>query len=309
MVAFGRPFYHGGLINRRTVLRALYGQLVYLHLGASEQKLDRIRESVLRLTRAGTQAGWRDRRRGPRADRRPDHLRRGRRPHRPAPRRGPPRRDRLGVAGGDRRPTRPLPRGGRVHRQPGQRRRGRPLHGHDGVLRLRGVQGRGDASPGGRDRASTWPTRTPTATPTPTCRCWRLSATRSPSTPTGCSPLRPRARLRDPALQPDRQPLERGCATGSARSRRAPGHRGRPPGAVALGVGAAAAGWWLGSRRQGAAEAAQPPATAQAAVSRRERLAAMAPRATSRASDHELLDHGTDRSELRSGLDRSRRCE
>ena len=53
MVAFGRPLYRGGLINRRTVLRALYGQLVYLHLGASEQKLERIRESVLRLTR-----GW-----------------------------------------------------------------------------------------------------------------------------------------------------------------------------------------------------------------------------------------------------------
>jgi len=56
MVAFGRPLYHGGLINRRTVLRALYGQLVYLHLGASEQKLDRIRESVLRLTRGWEQA-------------------------------------------------------------------------------------------------------------------------------------------------------------------------------------------------------------------------------------------------------------
>ena len=54
MVAFGRPFYHGGLINRRTVLRALYGELVYLHLGASEQRLNRIRESVLRLIK-----GWR----------------------------------------------------------------------------------------------------------------------------------------------------------------------------------------------------------------------------------------------------------
>ena len=53
MVAFGRPFYHGGLINRRTVLRALYGELVYLHLGASEQKLNRIRESVLKLIK-----GW-----------------------------------------------------------------------------------------------------------------------------------------------------------------------------------------------------------------------------------------------------------
>jgi HAD superfamily hydrolase (TIGR01490 family) len=53
MVAFGRPLYHGGLIARRTVLRLLFGQLVYLHLGANEQKLARIRESVLRLTK-----GW-----------------------------------------------------------------------------------------------------------------------------------------------------------------------------------------------------------------------------------------------------------
>jgi HAD superfamily hydrolase (TIGR01490 family) len=53
IVAFGRPFYRGGLITRRTVLRALYGQLVYLHLGASEERLERIRESVLKLTK-----GW-----------------------------------------------------------------------------------------------------------------------------------------------------------------------------------------------------------------------------------------------------------
>jgi HAD superfamily hydrolase (TIGR01490 family) len=53
MAAFGRPLYHGGLINRRTVARAIYAQLVYLHLGASEEKLDRIRESVLNLTK-----GW-----------------------------------------------------------------------------------------------------------------------------------------------------------------------------------------------------------------------------------------------------------
>src|SRR5580658_11026862 len=53
MAAFGRPLYNGGLIKRRTVIRALYAQLVYLHLGASEQRLERIRESVLQLTR-----GW-----------------------------------------------------------------------------------------------------------------------------------------------------------------------------------------------------------------------------------------------------------
>jgi HAD superfamily hydrolase (TIGR01490 family) len=53
MAAFGRPLYHGGLINRRTVLRALYAQLVYLHLGADDERLERIRESVLQLTK-----GW-----------------------------------------------------------------------------------------------------------------------------------------------------------------------------------------------------------------------------------------------------------
>ncbi len=53
MAAFGHHFYRGGLISRATVVRALASQLVYLHLGASEQKLARIRESVLKLTK-----GW-----------------------------------------------------------------------------------------------------------------------------------------------------------------------------------------------------------------------------------------------------------
>ena len=53
MMAFGKPFYREGLIGRRTILRGIYAQLIYLHIGASEQKLDRIRESVLVLTR-----GW-----------------------------------------------------------------------------------------------------------------------------------------------------------------------------------------------------------------------------------------------------------
>ena len=33
MVAFGRPFQRAGLLSRWLVLRALYGQLVYLYLG------------------------------------------------------------------------------------------------------------------------------------------------------------------------------------------------------------------------------------------------------------------------------------
>lgn len=53
MVAFGRPFYREGLISRSLVVRSLWAQLVYMHLGASEEKLARMRESVLALTK-----GW-----------------------------------------------------------------------------------------------------------------------------------------------------------------------------------------------------------------------------------------------------------
>lgn len=53
MMAFGRTFYREGLISRTLVLRGLWGQLVYMHLGASDEKLARMRESVLTLTK-----GW-----------------------------------------------------------------------------------------------------------------------------------------------------------------------------------------------------------------------------------------------------------
>jgi len=53
MVAFGRPFYRHGLISRRLLVRGLWGQLVYLYLGADEERLARMRESVLALTK-----GW-----------------------------------------------------------------------------------------------------------------------------------------------------------------------------------------------------------------------------------------------------------
>src|SRR5437773_7575065 len=57
MVAFGRPFYREGLVSRWLVLRALYGQLVYLYIGADEERLARMRDSVLALTK-----GWEQRR-------------------------------------------------------------------------------------------------------------------------------------------------------------------------------------------------------------------------------------------------------
>src|SRR3954447_14447877 len=53
MVAFSRPFYREGLVSRWLLLRALYGQLVYLYIGADEARLARMRDSVLALTR-----GW-----------------------------------------------------------------------------------------------------------------------------------------------------------------------------------------------------------------------------------------------------------
>jgi HAD superfamily hydrolase (TIGR01490 family) len=53
MVAFGRPLYREGLISRWILLRALYGQLVYLYVGADHQRINRMRDSVLALTR-----GW-----------------------------------------------------------------------------------------------------------------------------------------------------------------------------------------------------------------------------------------------------------
>jgi len=45
MAAFGLPMYREGIISRRTVLRAVYAQFIYMHLGASEEKLARIRDS------------------------------------------------------------------------------------------------------------------------------------------------------------------------------------------------------------------------------------------------------------------------
>jgi HAD superfamily hydrolase (TIGR01490 family) len=53
MVAFTRPFFRAGLLNRRLLLRAAWGQLVYMQFGASAKKLERMRDRVLALT-----IGW-----------------------------------------------------------------------------------------------------------------------------------------------------------------------------------------------------------------------------------------------------------
>jgi HAD superfamily hydrolase (TIGR01490 family) len=53
IAAFGRPFLKGGLIKRRIVARAALSQLIYLYFGADEERLTRVRESMLAVTK-----GW-----------------------------------------------------------------------------------------------------------------------------------------------------------------------------------------------------------------------------------------------------------
>jgi len=53
IVAFGRPLRKEGLITRRTVVKAVAQQLIFLQFGADEEKLNKVRESMLELTR-----GW-----------------------------------------------------------------------------------------------------------------------------------------------------------------------------------------------------------------------------------------------------------
>jgi HAD superfamily hydrolase (TIGR01490 family) len=43
-LAFSRPFYNGGLINRRAVLRSAYAQFVYLAGGADHDQMERMRK-------------------------------------------------------------------------------------------------------------------------------------------------------------------------------------------------------------------------------------------------------------------------
>jgi HAD superfamily hydrolase (TIGR01490 family) len=52
-LAFSRPFYQGGLINRRAVLKSAYAQFVFLAGGADHDQMEKMREYLSALTR-----GW-----------------------------------------------------------------------------------------------------------------------------------------------------------------------------------------------------------------------------------------------------------
>lgn len=53
IVAFAPSLRRAGLLSRRIVIRALAGQLIYMHFGASEKRLAKVRKTTLTLIR-----GW-----------------------------------------------------------------------------------------------------------------------------------------------------------------------------------------------------------------------------------------------------------
>src|SRR6476646_9305698 len=53
VLAFGRPFYQGGLLSRRAIVKSMYAQIVYMLVGADESKMEEVREAMLSLTK-----GW-----------------------------------------------------------------------------------------------------------------------------------------------------------------------------------------------------------------------------------------------------------
>jgi HAD superfamily hydrolase (TIGR01490 family) len=56
VMALGGRFYREGLISKRTIVRGIYAQVVYLLLGADDDKMERMREAMLGLTKGWDQA-------------------------------------------------------------------------------------------------------------------------------------------------------------------------------------------------------------------------------------------------------------
>jgi HAD superfamily hydrolase (TIGR01490 family) len=53
LVAFGPEFHARGLLHRRTLVWGVFSQILFMRFGANDEKLTKIRESVLRVTK-----GW-----------------------------------------------------------------------------------------------------------------------------------------------------------------------------------------------------------------------------------------------------------
>ncbi len=53
VLAFGRPFYREGLLSRRAIAKSVYAQVVYMLVGADEEKMEKLRVAMAAMTR-----GW-----------------------------------------------------------------------------------------------------------------------------------------------------------------------------------------------------------------------------------------------------------
>ncbi|HYV59087.1 MAG TPA: HAD-IB family hydrolase [Acidimicrobiia bacterium] len=53
VLAFGRPFYREGLLSRRSIVKSLYAQVVFMLVGADEEKMEKLRIAMSAMTR-----GW-----------------------------------------------------------------------------------------------------------------------------------------------------------------------------------------------------------------------------------------------------------
>jgi len=53
VLAFGRPFYREGLLSRRAIVRSAYAQVIFMLVGASEEKMEKLRGAMLDMIR-----GW-----------------------------------------------------------------------------------------------------------------------------------------------------------------------------------------------------------------------------------------------------------
>jgi HAD superfamily hydrolase (TIGR01490 family) len=60
LVAFSGPLHRAGYLSRWLVLRALYGQFVFHYFGADDERMAKMRESALRVTRGWPQAHIRE---------------------------------------------------------------------------------------------------------------------------------------------------------------------------------------------------------------------------------------------------------
>jgi HAD superfamily hydrolase (TIGR01490 family) len=53
VLAFGRPLYKGGLLSKGAIVRSAYGQVIFMLVGADEEKMEKLRVAMLQMIK-----GW-----------------------------------------------------------------------------------------------------------------------------------------------------------------------------------------------------------------------------------------------------------